>query len=298
MLSTNKSAHKLSVEARRKLTYCIETGREIRSLKSIQEQATDACDQIKKMIFKNGKPRIEFEDGFHFWGDSQGGIIMRQVFDTCDDIRKYVATLTFNGTPNLGVSKLPDLRKIGLPEKWYTGMVTTLASMVEYVTQKWVDDSSLSFLQYLNKDKKNAPLVERLLNQPKHTFEKLEAVNMIIYEDEHHVNPRNSTTFENNYNGTWSSFEHSPQFRKLGLDKLYEEGRLLFCFIPSAAHLQSGKVPKDEWQFFTLDTCSVTKKEVTFEEARVAFRTCTQQKLKKAQFGYMKCSVQKRVLVI
>ena len=134
--------------------YCIETGVFTNSMTNLETQAQDACDQIKKIVIDNsGTVRTEFLFGFHILGYSQGGLLARILYKTCDRIRPYIVTLITDGSPNLGLNTPPDLTQpifvkaeflaIGQILNWVSPLATQFKKSLP-------EESVLSFEQYQN----------------------------------------------------------------------------------------------------------------------------------------------------
>jgi hypothetical protein len=275
---------------------CIETGANNESRLQIEKQAKIGCSTLKETIFKKGLIRPEFQYGFHLVGHSQGGLIARQVFESCPEIRPYVATITTDGTPNLGVEKLPDLTKFGMED---SPKLAKAANCILWLVEKWVKffrfERDWSFLQYLNPSKGYSKFIERLNYKATAHYQDLELFNMLMYSDDFVVVPRSSATFGTDYvelengEGSWQPFALSPFASELGFDKLYPVGGMNFCFVRNT-HLNKQGGEWNDAEYLTTDVCPRPSFFLNAAQLRKEYKKCSRNKMALREWEEMKCA--------
>lgn len=280
---------------------CIETGAKNDSKLKIEKQAAIACQKIKELIFQpNGQIVPTFQYGFHFIGHSQGGLILRQTFEDCPQIRGYVATITTNGTPHLGVTSLPDMKKFGFEEKKKTG---TLINMFIAPVEGWVkmfrSERSWSFLQYLNSNKNLSVFIEKLTLSATVDYSNLDMFNMVMFRQEHVIIPRSSSAFGIDFDedsGNWQPFSTSKYYEKLGFNSLHPRGGVTFCFA-DGTHLQLTPREYQDFHFLYNDECSKPDNvNLNAKQIRELYKKCMRSNRPIAHYAEMKCRV-KEILI-
>jgi len=282
---------------------CIETGAGLSSRELIDKQAVDGCTKITALIFEGDKIREEYQWGFHLIGYSQGGLIARWLFMKCDKVRPYVATISTNGSPNLGVEKIPSptdfgpskkeegwsFKKVGL---WFADAAT---SLTDYFAKMSTDGKFWSFTQYLYKKESNNTLkltnfLKELNESPTVKYDQLELYNGILYLDERVVTPRSSSAFGIDYleNG-WPSLTNIPNASRFGFDTLIKQKRLIFC-AAQFHHLALTSAEYSDFHILTGDGCSAPKEGMPVAEVRALYKECSALKFKYNPLNNLKCT--------
>lgn len=277
-------------------SFCIETGAGMDSTRSLVKQAFIGCEKIRELIFHEDVIRKVFFWGFHLMGYSQGGLIARIVYLMCPFLHPYIATLTTNGTPNMGIESLPDLKKFGMEDhKKLATVANFFSKMVQGFTKNFVSDPQRSFLQYLNTNKGPSKLIARLNDDSSVTYDQLESFTMIYYSDEHAVTPPNSETFGVSFNEYTLKFDPpstSKYYTKLGFDKLDKDGRLLLCRA-AGTHLNTNVNEFLDLGTILRDVCFFKGSMEEAEKVRAAYRECTKSKIAGTTWRGLICDVGK-----
>lgn len=273
---------------------CVETGAGDDSMNKLETQAQAGCEILKTITGVASQNVLHvFRHGFHLIGKSQGGLIARLVYANCEPIRKYIATLTTDGTPNLGSEELPDMNKFGMKGKAVEAFFANIvASVVEAYVKTVESDREYSFLQYLNYHKSPSKLISQLNENPDVTYKDLELYNVLSYEQEHAVMPPTSVSYGLKFKSDaqrWQDFEKSPFYHKLGFGSLYANGRMIFCRL-AGEHLQrTSPAEVFDSSFLVRDGCPYFGDPWNFEQKHRAYQLCSQEKLRSRKWLAFKC---------
>lgn len=282
---------------------CIETGAVMDSKLKIEKQAKKGCEQIKKLIFQeNGEIVEEFQFGFHFIGDSQGGLIVRQIFEDCPEIREWVATITTNGTPNLGVDSLPDLHKFGLENNPKTAAaVNAILTPIQAWVIRFRSERDWTFLQYLNHNKKYSKFIEKLNLKATGHYDQLDMFNSVMYGDDFVVQPRNSATFGADFDETsqkWQPFSGSRFASELGFGRLHPFGGVSLCFA-EGTHLNLSYGEYQDYQFLYEDDCTISDdRQLTRQQIRELYKKCIRRNRQSRHWKGLNCHTKNLLSII
>lgn len=271
---------------------CIETGADFDSLKSLKEQAFEGCLKITEEIFNlDNSLKIEFKYGFYLSGTSQGGIIVRLIYKNCHQIKKYVVGIITNGTPNLGISKLPDIENTGFGGEWYSGFVSVAKNIVECYIKTFVRERDISIFQYLNGGSKKATMIESLLNESENDYSDLEVLVSILYTNDDLIEPHSSQTFGVDFdvnNNKWEYFPHSKYAQNNGMLNLWNQNRMWNCR-SVGGHLRMNDQERRTFEYFYHDYCKNYDLKPTIEETMQEYRKCSDEKLKRMEIKGLIC---------
>lgn len=217
---------------------CIETGSgPIYSIYSIKYQGQVGCQILKDEIkeYKN-----VFKSGLYLIGLSQGGLIARWIYKHCDTyilkhpIRPFIKRIFTFGTPNLGISNLPENWNVqnedNFATKFFKNSILKIANKNKNVDYQ----SKYSPFCYINKidDGKRfySVLISDLLTDD---YSELEFMMNFVFKKEIMITPIESTSFEAKFlnDGNFMNFQDTSIYKKknLKLNELYDTGRFYNC---------------------------------------------------------------------
>jgi hypothetical protein len=231
--------------------HCIETGAGFfDSSDNILRQGEIGCAILKKEILdENGRVHQLYSNGFHLVGFSQGGLIVRAIFQICFEIRPYVKRILTFGTPHLGITAFPA-----------SCMISIGRACLEFFQSKEKREDKWSFYQYkvdpkqesesendaINKSSES--LIQNLLNNVMteegisrglKIYDKLEAMINVMYTEDLMIYPVESSLFGITFNSEtkkFTKFNPNEVSESVGIAELAEKGRLISCAI-KAGHL-------------------------------------------------------------
>lgn len=279
---------------------CVETGAGVcGSTTELRKQAKIACTKLNNLVFeKDGKVKPQFQFGFHFVGHSQGGLIARLVFHNCEKIRPLVATIISNGTPNVGMSKLPDFTKLGMEEGSVAAHVmNALARTGEAWAKMYRRNHSHSFFQYLNLKSRRAVLIDELLDDKNVNYGDLELFINLSYGMDEMVVPRTSPTFGldiNEETQVWDQFPKSEFANRLGLKAMWDERRMWNCRADTEhMNLEGGEI--EDFSVFHGDWCQYEGPEGDVQAIRQQYRACSVRKMAEYRWNLIHCDQTQRI---
>jgi hypothetical protein len=260
---------------------CIETGADMNSLFTpLEKQAAVGCDALIELIFPGGKLHRAFQYGFHLYGLSQGGLVVRLIYQNCPKIFPYVATLTFDGSPMLGIYKFPKLFKETDTEVKHKRLIKIGAKIVELWSKAFLSKRKYSVLQYLGRKKTPAKLIKQLNTHPTFTFANLERLNVVLYQQETVIFPRSSTGLgvDVQLDGEWQQFSESPLYSKFGLEQMWKEHRLVLA-TSAGLHVTALDKEREDLEFLVEDHCESTHSMTEVDLIRNEYRKCMPKSL-------------------
>lgn len=111
---------------------CVETGAGKSSLTlSIEEMAEEGC----KILVKEKETFQEF--GVNFLCYSQGGIIARYILKICPEVTPFVRKVVFVGTPNLGITKVPEQKEFDFKAFKENDLMFEMFLREKYLNKLW-----------------------------------------------------------------------------------------------------------------------------------------------------------------
>lgn len=250
-----------------KLNYrCIETGKNIQSLKPIAKQGKYACKVIKKMIETDPDA---FSNGFYILGFSLGGLIARHLLHFCRSLKSPIKRLITSSSPNLGVRGLPNFNKahmksligdakLAIGDALFSGGAISYQGILDNKAS-WSEKTSM--FELYNVFSKKASIITRFEGDSRATdkYASLELFMALGSRDEVLVRPFSTATFGADYNKETDSLEpftKSQMYSQnyFGLKDMYDKGKFVIC-LNRNTHNDFTPKAVDEINAFIADDC-------------------------------------------
>lgn len=206
-------------------------------------------------------PRI-FENGIYLIGQSQGGIIVRGIYQYCLPLQSKIKKMFLQGSPNLGISYLPYTstnyiishfsNKLGQDNEIYQIVDRINRKVQDFFLNPFVYDKvkNISVFQLIASPKNGNELfisdLLKDLNFSNFSYKNLETLVTFSYQDEYVVNPKISTSFGAYYDKSMTPFNNYAFYQQgfLDLNRMYDAGNFILCVV-KGEHISESDYDQD-----------------------------------------------------